>query len=310
MPPLALRFRAVPLPALLGSVALVCWIALPAAAYARPPQDAGGAKTIPLVDLPLPQLVRAVPELKKLRPASSQEPLIIELQKVGQNVAALFKSLPNVTCREKVVESQLGRDGFERARIIQEFNYLILGSGHNLEAGFDEYRTNSKGKQVTPTGLDAGFLVTQGFVSMPIYFHPQYQPDSRFRYLGQEALRKRQTEVIAFAQEPNSQLKEQFVLNGKAVPILMQGVAWIDNGQIVRLRTSLLAAHPEIGLDWQSTEIALAPVTFDVGALKLWLPRQVEVETKWKGFVFRNVHSYLHYEIFRVRAGEGSKPGP
>jgi len=265
-----------------------------------------------VVDIPIEQLVHEFPELKKLKPAAGQELLGSILQKVGKDVATLFNDFPNVTSREEVTEQRLAITGAMHDEIYQEFRYLALVGPDRRSVGFREYRTDSKGRGVRRQGLESGYLITQGFVSIPLYFHPLLQPDSKFRYLGREVVKKRLTDVVAFAQTPQARDKERFEIGGKSVFVLLQGLAWIDpaNNQIVQMRTDLRAPAPEIRLDSQTTHVSFAEVHFRGGSLRLWLPREVEVDTRCYGVTFRNTHSYSEYKLFTVQTQmtQESKP--
>jgi hypothetical protein len=275
-------------------------------------QRAAGARTSSVVDMPMDELVRKVPALKKLRPATSEQPLAPILQKVGKNVAALVRNFPNVTSREEVLEQRLSGAGGVHDEAYQEFRYLSLPRSDKGDVGFVEYRTDSKARPTEPRGLYNGYLVTKGFVSLPLYFYPEYQALSRFRYLGREVLDKHNTEVVAFAQTPSTKIGGEFSVNGRSVHVLSQGVAWIDpaDNQIVRLRTEVLTPVPEIGLRSQSTQIKFATVRFSGAGLRLWLPREVEVETEWCGTFFRNVHSYSDFKLFTVDTRQRQQHAP
>jgi hypothetical protein len=254
------------------------------------------------VDIPIEDLVHEFPELKKLKAADSQKSLASILQKVGTNVATLFNNFPNVTSREEVTEQRLKLTGAMQDEIYQEFRYLALVTRTRGTLDF-RYGTDSKGRMLQRKGLDSSYLITEGFVSLPLYFHPFDQPDSRFRYLGQEVIKKRVTDVVAFAQTPAAREREKFTIGGNSVLLFVQGVAWIDaeNHQIVQLRTDLRAPAPEIRLDSQTTHVKFAEIHFKGGSLKLWLPREVEVETRCYGTTFRNTHSYSEYKLFTVQ---------
>jgi len=272
-------------------------------APARPELLTLAAPAPSFVDLPTAELVRKLPVLKNLTPAASQEMLPSILQKVGANVAILFNSFPNVTSRERVLEQRL-EFGSHHDQIFQEFRYLALVSPDTRQVSFKEYRTDSRARLVQPTGLESGYLITKGFASIPLYFHPLSQPESRFRYLGQEVIDKRATYVVAFAQTPSAQQKVRIVLNNNSsVFLLVQGLAWIDpaNDQIIRMQTGLLAPAPEIKFDSQTTRIKLSEVRFKGMASGFWLPREVEVETSCNGVIFRNTHSYSEYKRFSVQ---------
>lgn len=269
------------------------------------PAGVSSAAPVPpsVVDIPIEQLVHEFPELKKLKPAASQESLSSILQKVGANVAALFNNFPNVTSREEVTEQRLTLTGITHDEIYQEFRYLALVSADKRRVGFQEYRTDSKGRILQRKGLDNGYLITQGFVSLPLHFHPFHQPDDRYRYLGQEVIKKRATDVVAFAQTARASEREKFIFNERTVLVLVQGVAWIDaeNHQIVQMRTDLGGPVPEIRLDSQVTRVNFTEIRFKGGSLRLWLPREVEVETHCYGETFRNTHSYSQYKLFTVQ---------
>jgi len=263
-----------------------------------------------MVDMPVDELVHKVGALKKLQPAASQQPLAPILQYVGKSVAALVRNFPNVTAKEDVLEQRLDGTGGGYNEIYQEFRYLSLPRGENGDVGFAEYRTDSQANPAEPTGLYNGYLITKGFVSLPLYFYPGYQDLSTFRYLGREVVDKRKTEVLAFAQTSSEKVGGVFTFNGHSVRVLMQGLAWIDpaEDEIVRLRTDLLGPVPEIGLRSQTTQIKFATVRFSGVALRLWLPRQVEVQTEWCGTFFRNVHSYSDFKLFTVDTRQRQKP--
>jgi hypothetical protein len=76
------------------------------------------------------------------------------------------------------------------------------------------------------------------------------------------------------------------------------------------MRTDLLSPHPEIGLDRQTTEVALNRVRLMDAANPLWLPSDVKVYLRFKAFdsdldqlygiSYRNDHHYTDYRRYRV----------
>ena len=271
------------------------------------------APTAPsLIEIPTAKLTRKVPELKNLEPATSQDLLALILQKVGANVSTLFTNFPNVTSREQVREQRLMATQSAVAQtfndqIYHDFRYVVLANSSQKQAHLREYRTDANGRGVDPSGLDDGYMITQGFVSTPVFFDPAYQGDSKFRYLGQQVIEKRTTYVVAFAQLPSAHVKEQIgVGKGQTVFVLTQGLAWIDpdNYQIIRMWTGLMASVPEIKLEAQTTRVNFAEVRFQGIASGLWLPSKVQVETKCGDLIFRNSHTYSEFKLFTVQTQE------
>lgn len=249
------------------------------------------------------ELVHAIPELKKLKPATSQQDLPSILVKVGATVAAFFRDFPNTTSVEQLQEQILSATGTVAQEQLEKFHYLILATRQYGQPDLVEYRTDEKGKRIGTQDLKGGFLLTEGFAADSIFFDSAFQANSRFRYLGRETVGKRETEVVAFAQNPRARPVVEIaqVANQSAV-ILVQGVAWIDpvTSQIVRLRTDLLAPPPFLDLQRQTTVIDYGPVRFRNLPDTLCLPRRVVVTAEWNGRVFRNTSTYSKYQLFRV----------
>ena len=268
-----------------------------------------GVRTPSLLEIPASEVAREVPDLKNLQPAASQDLLPSILQKVGANVATFFKTFPDISCREKVVEIRQILPVKLEDETVQDFNYLALTMADPKVVAFEEYRTDSRGRVVNRGGLDQRYVVTEGFVSMPLNFHPIYQPYSKFRYLGQEQIGKRTTYVVAFAQRAFSPLSVLVAVYGaRPLRVLSQGVAWIDpaTDEIVRMWTGLEASVPAIKLRSQTTLVQFGEVRFKGTASSLSLPREVQVETRFADANFKNIHSYSEFKHFIVQASQGA----
>jgi len=274
-----------------------------------------------VVTWPLPRLLKAIPKLKGLEPDESQAELPRILQRVGVNVKALFENFPNTASVEKIsmerlaVTSGTGAPGWPRGGIreshTQKFRYLALSRPANQGVGLDEYRTDSKGQVVEPGGSEAGHFVTKGFVSVPLHFHPEYQADLTFRYLGRQVINKRQSHVVAFAQRPGiARIVQQIRFGTTSLLVLVQGIAWIDASdyQIWRMRTDLLPSKENIGPKRETTEIELRAVRFKESVQMLWLPYEVVVSVDWKGNVHQNRHRYSDFRLFTVSTQQKLPP--
>jgi len=150
-------------------------------------------------------------------------------------------------------------------------------------------------------------LVTIGFVSMIAHFHPDYQADSRFRYLGRESLEGKDTYVIAFAQRPDvARHVSQVQIQNRYATVFVEGVAWIDpvSFRILRLRTDIQPPELDIGVQTETTEIEYSEVTFQQGGKTLWLPRQVTVSGRLGTDTFQNRHRYSDYRFFLVETNQ------
>ena len=257
-----------------------------------------------LVEQPLPELVKALPELKGLEPGADAQELPNILRKVGEGVDLFFHGFPNTSSLEQIREERLQRKGKVTQSLDQQFQYLCLAPPERSGLGFVEYRTERSGLLAGPRGLEEGFMLTAGFASASLPFHPVYQSDAAFRYLGRQQVDGHEAFVIAYAQRPEAaRLTGAFRVNDASVSTLSQGLAWIDQDsyQIIRMRTDLLSPFPKVGLERETTEIHFGRVRFKEISAELWLPRAVTVTVQWRGRTLRNTHNYSEFKLFHVQ---------
>lgn len=261
------------------------------------------AKVKSVVNEPSSALSEAFPELRGLQPAADDSELPSILAKTGTAVAAFFTNFPNTISIEQIREERLGKDGKVKDSLDLKFQYLLLARAERWGLGLEEFRTNDHGDRAMATGLEAGLMLTSGFASASLMFHPAYQQGADFRYLGHQALNGRDCYLLAFAQKPDkAQMIERFDTDDSTVFVLFQGIAWIDaeSYRIVRLRTDLLKPQTTIRLNRQTTEITYDPVQFKQVASAMWLPSAVAVTVEWKGKTFRNLHHYSDFKLFNT----------
>ncbi len=248
------------------------------------------------------QFMQAIPELRGLEPAASQDELPSILKRVGANVKAFFDTLPDITAHEEIILQHMDWASRPIDMVRESFNYLDLSLPAKDGIGLQEYRTNRRGKRTEPKPLEGGF-VTRGFTSMLVHFHPIYQPDSTFRYLGRQVTHDGERDVVYFAQIPEkARIKEALNTDERSILILVQGLAWIDpvSYQIVRMRTDLLFPLDDPYLRQETTDSQFAAVRFPGHAHPVWLPVDVTVSLGWNRQSFRNEHYYSDFKLFRV----------
>jgi len=283
-----------------------------------------------IVEWSASEVTRQMPELKGYDPSPSPEPLPLILRKVGENVDAFFRNFVNTASVEEIRQEwrrnnasgedpgwghNVGSGGDSNSA---KFQYLLLANPGREGNGLREYRTDARGKPVSYAGEPRGFLLTSGFASLSVYFNLPHQAGSTFRYLGRKALDGRPAYLVAFAQHPEpGNVIGRFTAENQSVPILVQGVAWIDSAsyEIVRLRTDLLAPQGEIYLQQLTTDTSFGEVRFKESPNAMLLPREVRVIVKFRDKTYRNDHRYSDYKLFRVEAEEkptinpgGAKP--
>jgi len=265
----------------------------------------------PLMDYPLRDLLKAVPELRGLKPARNHGELASILDKTGKVTEELMESMPNLISREEVTQEKLGALGRVKEHRRLDFDYMILVHRQGTTITLDEYRPRPDGSPLEEHGLEEGYMLTRGFASLWMHFLPPVQSASRFRFLGQQINGGVRCYVVAFAQKPGwATITGTFFSGRRSVCLLYQGIAWIDevSFRIVRLRTDLLAPRPDIGLERQTTELHLGEARLPQTVSPLWLPQEVVVTTDLDKRHFRNVHRYSGYREFKVESKILSAP--
>jgi len=272
-------------------------------------QASGGqSQEVPktFVDMSPAELAEAIPELKHLEPAVNQDMLPQILKRAGDEVAAFFDNFPNTTCTEQVislVNTGLGADAFQRS--YARYNYLALVQEGGAKDRLREFRGDDKGAPVRSDPEHS--VVTTGFISMIEHFHPHFQPDSRFLYLGRKEMQDQNTYVVAFAQLPSvARRVTRIQYSGQNEIAFLQGIAWIDpmTFRVRRLRTDVLVPPTHIGVLRETTQILYSEVSFEQGGRKLWLPREVDVMGQLDQNLYHNQHRYSGYRLFKVQVEE------
>jgi tetratricopeptide (TPR) repeat protein len=242
-----------------------------------------------------------------LEPAADQAQLDPILRAVGTTVAQSFVNFPNTSSLEQIHQEKLQGKKKSATTLDQKFRYLCFTPVQAWGPGFNEYRTDLSGRQSTPEGLADGFMLTSGFASAALVFHPVYQSQAEFRYVGRQKVNGRVAYLVAFAQRPaKAQFTGSFKSGNTVMTTFSQGLAWIDSEtyQIIRLRSDLLKPLQELNLERETTEIAYGEFHFKDKAAGIWVPQRVTVTVDWNGRHLRNEHRYSEFKLFQVEANE------
>ncbi len=249
------------------------------------------------LDDSLPELTANISELHGLDPAPDQRPLPELLKKTADKTLELLGRMPNVISHENVVVKVEPKG----PTTYQNFDYLVLR--HEDEANgvvtLDEYRTNNAKTVTSP--------MSQGAANAWVLFHPGNLAESRFRYLGRQRMDGHATAVLVFAQIPDKvKFPGQVKFQGTSIPILFQGIAWVDETdfRIVRLRTDLLSPRPDIYLRKLTSEVLFSEVRIRAaeGAGPLWLPHEVKITWDFRGEVLQQLHRYSDFRLYQAKS--------
>jgi hypothetical protein len=269
------------------------------------------AEATTYANMGLDRIMKEVPELKDIRPATDQAQLPTILKNTGLAVDEFARNIGDMIAREDLLEEKLKPDGKVKSKLHVQDNYLILHHGYSWGSS-SEYRMDDKGNRLGQFGLEKGYLVTSGHALSSVQFctTAQSRTQTRYHFLGTEMLGARETYVLAFAQDPD---EDNFVTvltgtGGKDVTLRTQGILWIDkNGfQILRLRSDLLTPNAELRLRRVTTDTSFAQVQIPNAPDPVWLPDDVTVFIEIADEKFRNQHHYTNYHRYEVAVKIGA----
>jgi hypothetical protein len=279
-------------------------------------QEKGGSSLVyyqrarPVVDLKVEELRQGYPELANVRFSEEEGDLPSVLSRTGETQEAFFRYFPNTISREKVRQERVGENGRVEAHLDQESFYLVVARTGRETSGFDESRTDAKGRPVTRKRLKGQSFLTSGFAGVSIFFLPVNQKEFRFRFLGRDDERCG-AYVVAFSAKRESSLLGKIEIGGEEALLLSQGLVWIhpDSFRLLAMTTeiqSILAPQPLVLT--LRTSILFEDVDFTSSARTFSLPVKVEVNVNWRGTLHRNIHRYSDYRLFSVETHETRAP--
>jgi len=258
-----------------------------------------------------PEEIKQSPFLYKLRAAGNDDTLPGILKRVGERAAAMIAEFRNIACDERVYSEWNVGSPIATWREMgpnestYHFLYIIIPRPAGDPRMFTEYRTDPRGNPIDLARQTDLQLITTNFTGSWAYFNTSNQVESRFRYFGEESIRKRLCYVVGFAQTPDiSRNFTTFEVGSRTAAILVQGLAWIDeeSSEIVRIETWLLAPRKDIGLESQSTAVDYFPILPGGVENVLWLPKEVTVLVQYKNMFVRNTHRYSGYKLFQTHS--------
>lgn len=265
------------------------------------------------IDEPLSRLKAIVPQLRGLKAQDNPKPLTDLLSKVSSKSYELAQKVPNLISDEMVTENRWPASQAKRAAClacpepppiaqrVEKYNYIIVArrGRNNRRTGGVPYRSRWQTCCTRCGAAISGLLLVlahfPGIASARITL-----PLSR-----QQRVSGHETLVVACAQVPGSIEEPARIVTGKStIPMLLQGVAWIDgiDFRILQLHMDLLAPQPEIGYLKQTSDLLDGSARIRTLNLDVWVPRIVDVETDDGGELWQEQHQYSKYRLYEAKS--------
>jgi hypothetical protein len=240
-----------------------------------------------------------------VRPArAADDPLEVLLQRTSDQVSAYLDRISEVSCSEVVLQEKLGDSGKTIEKEESSFNYLILLSSASGDLSLVESRLEDASKPAKK--LQRPLLISNGFATLFLVFHPYYSAGFTFTDGGEETVSGRTIAKIHFQHIPGTRTPAALAVGGREFPLDLTGMAWIDveTGVITRIAAGIDAGMEDVGLRTLRADVQYSPVTFHNPPVTYWLPSAVMIEVETKHQHWRNTHRFSEYRRFSVNTKE------
>jgi hypothetical protein len=223
------------------------------------------------------------------------------LARVGKSVEVFWEQFSAVSCNENVSQTKLGNTNkvlFNRDSV---YDYLISMSIDGDDIAVEESRLLQKSAKAR---ADVPLLVSNGFPTLLLIFHPYYQGGFEYTRLDDEVVDGRIMLRIQFRHISGGRSTSALRLRGRDYPLDLQGTAWIDQESmaVVRIKSGLMAPMNDVGLKALETDVRYAPFKFPPGTETEWLPTVAIVDLETPRQHWRNTHRFSDYKHFSVKS--------
>lgn len=227
------------------------------------------------------------------------------LARTNDRVSKFVESFSEVKCTEHVEQVKLRPDGKVELKEDSTYDYLVILTNAGGEVSLDESRLavheakKDEKKRVS-------MLVSNGFATLFLVFHPYYSLAFRFSDLGEDVINGQKYHKIHFEHISGMRSPAALALRGREYPLELAGTAWIDpdTGIIARITATLSEGMLDIGLKSLDAEVDFAPVKFSGSNENSWFPAQAMVEVESPRQHWRNTHRFTNYQKFSVSTDE------
>jgi tetratricopeptide (TPR) repeat protein len=221
------------------------------------------------------------------------------IDKSGEGMKQFVEDVARISAIEDLLHERLDDTGNPTTKEDLKFDYVATIS--ERPPGIllvDEFRNQRYGVTDLPDRI-----LTTGFPSIALVFHPDMRDNFDISCEGLGQLRGQATWLLHFQQRKDRpETLQTYKVGNKFYPVALKGRAWItaDKFQIVRIETQLVHAMPEVQLLAEHQITEYAPVAFPKKNVELWLPKSAEVYLELGKHYYYRRHSFDHFMLFSV----------
>jgi hypothetical protein len=227
------------------------------------------------------------------------------LQRTGEQMSEYLNRFSDVRCTERVVQEKF-RNGKDKIDLKEEstYDYLVMLNNVGGELSLTESRLPVHDAKVDKK--NRSMLVSKGFATLFLVFHPIYANSFEFRTIGEELVDGHELTKISFRHIRGMRTPAALALRGREYPLELSGTAWIDprTAGIARISATIDNTMVDVGLNTLQAEVEFAPVRLHDPEQTYWFPSRAVVEVETPRQHWRNTHEFTNYKGFTVSTEE------
>jgi hypothetical protein len=230
------------------------------------------------------------------------------LQRTSGQMGEYLDRFSDVRCSERVIQEKFKNNDHKNDKIdLREesnYDYLVILTNSGGELSLSESRLPVH--EAKADKKNRSMLVSNGFATLFLVFHPLYANSFEFSVAGEEVVAGRRLTQVAFRHIRGTRTPAALALRGREYPLELSGMAWIDaeTGAIARISASIDNTMADVGLNTLETEVEFAPVVFHDPEKTFRFPSRAIVEVETPRQHWRNTHEITNYKRFSVSTEE------
>jgi hypothetical protein len=235
----------------------------------------------------------------------TREPLDKVLDRASQRVTAFLDVFSDVKCTEQVTQEKLRADGKVELGEQSTYDYLVILNNTGGDVSLNESRLPIKEAKADQK-KKLSMLVSNGFATLFLIFHPYYFNSFEFTDAGTEVIDGHTARKVRFEHLHNTHTPAALALRGREYPLELSGTAWIDpaTGDLLRLDAGIAKTLEDIGMKTLQSSTRFEPVVFAKDQPVYWFPAEAVVEVESAKQHWRNTHRFSTYKQFSVSTEE------
>lgn len=232
--------------------------------------------------------------------AGQASPVLSPADLAQRQVTTYLAKLADLHCTESVTQDKLTGNGHVEAEERAKYDYLIMidGGGDGIQLNESRIESSASRHKALP------MLVTNGFSTVLLVFHPYYRDSFQFAAGAEEMVQGRPAIPIHFSHIQGRRSPAALALRGREYPLELEGTAWLDRqtGDVLKIEAGLQHDMSDVGLRSLKIHVEYKPTSLGKNMEPLTLPTMAVVEVTTPRQHWRNTHVFDGYKSFSTDA--------